>query len=121
MKYHRSGVMISLLASLAILTSFSTQAKICKQTGSTWVKFSNHIVTSIDYAIAMPKGKTVEVGTGVKLFGEPRGSIYSSSKPFEITAYGAGALYVRSINGGSFEVCVDSSGQDAITLYRASF
>lgn len=112
----------SVIILLSIVTSFGAKAKICKDINETWVKFSDHVVTSIKYVIAMPKDKKVIVGTGVMIWDKPRGSIYRSSEPFEIKAYGIGALYIRSDGSGeSFRVCVDSNGQTAITLYQTSF
>jgi hypothetical protein len=106
---------------LSLLLCFFAEAKTCKNVGKDWTWFSDYAVSSIEYAIAMPKNKEIIVGTGMMLFGEPRGSIYKENKPFEIKAYGLGALHLRSKDGSPVKICVDSNGAKAITLYKDEF
>ncbi|MDW1905999.1 hypothetical protein R7P71_17670 [Vibrio sp. 705] len=69
----------------------------------------------------MPKGEKIIVGTGIMLLGKPRGSIYEGVKPFDIVAYGFGALHIRSHSGKPIRVCVDSGEVTALKLYEMEF
>lgn len=93
----------------------------CKVVGDEWQRLSIHVLGSIEYVSVGPPDKPYELGTGLFLFGRPRGDRKNAVGTEKITAYGAGALFVRSKDGTSFKVCVTSDGFSPITIIKREF
>lgn len=104
-----------------MFSNFCAEARVCKEISGKWSWFGDHAVGSIQYSIAMPLGRIVLVGTGIKIWGKPRGSIYRNDKPFQIKAYGIGAIHAHSEDGDPVRVCIDSRSATAISLYNDEF
>lgn len=95
---------------------------ICKLVGKDWAWFGDHVAMSIDYVVAGLPGRQYETGTGISFRGSPRGTRKIHTGKAEITAYGAGALHIRSADGGEpFKVCATSAGMSAITIMQREF
>ncbi|WP_136625395.1 MULTISPECIES: hypothetical protein [Mesorhizobium] len=94
---------------------------ICKIVNNEWQEFSFHVVGSIDYVAVGQRGKAYELGTGVYLFGRPRGERKSGHDVTKITAIGFGALYARSKDSTQFKVCITSEGVSPITIIDKEF
>lgn len=115
------AIVVTAALSLA-QAGYANDSYSCKNVGSEWTWFSDHVVWSIDYVLVGPQGREFEIGTGVSVGGRPQGSHRRATHIAEITAYGAGALHVRKIDGGTdFKVCATSLGVDPITIYTREF
>lgn len=112
-----------LITGSALLVSGASHsaAYICKQVGPDWQELSFHVLSSIEYVVVGPAGKQYEIGTGLWVFGRPRGTRDTGRGVTRITAFGVGGLYVRSIAGDEFKVCATSEGVSPITIINEQF
>jgi len=106
---------------LAIMPNLA-HAERCKQATDLWTWFSDHLVTSVTYVIQGPRGRIYEVGTGIKAWGAPRGTIHRGTEKIEVTAYGIGAIHVRlSDGGGAGTICVAEGNLSTINFLDIEF
>lgn len=79
-----------------------------KMVGNKWAWFDDYAFGSAKWTINCEPGRTIEVGTGVKIFGEPRGSKTRITTHGIITTLGLGAIHIKVVDGkGSCGVQVD--------------
>lgn len=98
-------------------TNVAIAEESCKNIGSEWVWFSDHIAMTVDYYVAGPLGRKYEIGTGMSLNDSVWGWTTPGDGLTEVTAWGMGALHVRKYDSGEdFQVCVGSTGMQAIQM-----
>ena len=93
----------------------------CKDVGAAWVRLGWHVAARVEYQLVTEPDAAYEVGTGVFLWGEPRGSKYSATGFSEIEAYGLGSLVARSLSKQPLKICFTASEMEAITIFSAEF
>jgi hypothetical protein len=92
----------------------------CKTVASDWTWFSDHLALSISYAIYAEAGRRYAVGTGVFISGKPRGRVAEASGSSLTTAYGAGSLHIRFIDGlGEGRICVEPGALETVPVFKA--
>jgi hypothetical protein len=112
---------IALLFFPLISTAAPEDYPICKLVGKNWAWFSDHAVSSIKYYVVIETGAKVVVGTGIKIFDKPRGSIITLSGEETVNAYGIGSIHIRSTDTSSAKVCLNSGKAVPITIIREYF
>lgn len=113
-----TGLMLPL--SLFSSEGFDEYGVSCKDVGQEWTWFSDHWVTSITYLVVPVKGASVQVGTGV-FHHRPYGSITTINEGQAITAFGLGAIHVRTDATEPVWVCVSQTNMNLITIYKKYF
>lgn len=89
-----------------------------KEVTDKWTWFTNYYYFSSEWTLNAEVGRQLEVGLGISVFGKPRGGIHKFSQYYTFTAYGAGAIKVRVIDGkGPCMVRLDGGKVEAIPLY----
>lgn len=96
---------------------------ICKEVGKNWEWFGDHAVSSIEYVVAFDKNQhsKISVGTGIFIYGKPRGKIQNLATEKKIDSYGIGAIHIRNESGGKVKVCVTTESVSAISFYSDNF
>lgn len=113
---------VGLFAGLLAIIPDIAHAERCKQVTDLWAWFSDHLVTSVTYVVQGPRGRIYEVGTGIKAWGAPRGTIHRGTEKIEVTAYGIGAIHVRlSDGGGPGTICVSEGNISTIDFLDIEF
>lgn len=69
-----------------------------KQLTSEWGWFEDYAFLNATYILHCQKKCSCEYGSGLKVFGKPRGSTDSFKGVIEIAVYGLGALHIRSLD-----------------------
>lgn len=69
-----------------------------KQLTNKWGWFEDYAFLNATYILHCQKNCSCEYGSGLKVFGKPRGSIDSFKGVREITVYGLGAIHIRSLD-----------------------
>lgn len=110
-----------MLAALVVAAPAVARDTHCKETGTNWTWFSDHVVSSITYVVEGGPGRKYEVGTGISIFGKPRGSTRMATGKIEVTAWGLGALYVRMRDGARGIVCAEQGDIKTITFVSTDF
>lgn len=64
-----------------------------------WSHASTYVFLSVTFVIACEPNRRCEAGTGLYVGGKPRGSRRAFSGTITMTAFGAGALYLRADDG----------------------
>ena len=64
-----------------------------------WTWFEDYAFAYAEYTVACEPGRQCQVGTGMFLFGEPRGEKNRFSGEREITVFGFGAIHIRVVDG----------------------
>lgn len=64
-----------------------------------WRWMEDYLVAKTTYVVGCPHNRKCEAGTGVYFRDEPRGSRQAFSGDVEMLVVGAGALYVRVLDG----------------------
>ena len=67
--------------------------------GADWQWAETYVYGTATYLVACPPDRRVQVGMGIKAFGEPRGEKVRFSGEREITVVGAGQLHFRVDDG----------------------
>lgn len=93
----------------------------CTEVGSDWVELGWHVAARVNYTVVSGGEVNYELGTGVFVWGEPRGSKYTVTGFIEVEAYGYGSLVVRSLSGQVEKICFAATSVDPITIYSAEF
>lgn len=93
----------------------------CSEVGANWVELGWHVAARIKYKIVSEHDVTYELGTGVFVWGKPRGSRYTATGFTEVEAYGYGSLVARSLSGQTVKICFTATSIDPITIYSAEF
>ena len=120
-----SSFSMALVASLALAPT-SAQGQMsdytCKVIDGDWAWFSDHALTRVTYVVSAAGYRQYQVGTGVSLWGKPRGRIRTSSGLTEATTFGNGAIHVRFSDGkGPGQVCVALGDLSVVTLPEIDF
>ena len=114
----------SALAVMIVLvgTTSARSDSFCKEIGSDWVWFSDHVALWVSYVTEAAPNRKYAVGTGVSIGGKPRGQVREVSGKVETTAYGAGALHVRFVdNLGTGTVCAAQGNLKATQFIDEEF
>jgi hypothetical protein len=104
----RAMLVVAVLNILSVISVYA-EDYICKDVGSSWVWFSDHVATSVEYKVI---GET----------GNPLGWREKYTEMAEFSAWGLGAVHIRAIDGGEpFKVCLATGGISPITIYKKEF
>ncbi len=85
---------------LLLVPGSGVAAPLCREVGSAWQWFGDHVVLTIDYVIVGAHGRRYEVGTGPSVNGSPWGWRESYVGSAEVAAWGAGAIHIRQKDDG---------------------
>jgi len=89
-----------------------------KPVGTDWVWFSDYAYFRSEWTVSAEDGCELEVGSGMRINGEPRGSARRFSRYIKFTAWGIGAIHVRAVAGmAPCLVRVDLGQFDLIPVY----
>lgn len=93
-----------------------------KDVGTSWTWLTDYAYATAEWTLNTEDGCSVEVGTGIKAFGKPRGSVHTFTGHYRFTTWGIGAIHVRSARGSTVcRVRLDQGDVGAITVYRGDF
>lgn len=96
----------------------SAQSERSKQVGTDWVWFTDYAFLWSEWTLNAEAGCELEVGTGMKIAGKPRGSVRRFEQHIQIKAWGAGAIHVRAVGGRApCMVRVDPGEAGVIGIY----
>lgn len=110
------------LAILPAPTHAQISDYLCKEISSDWAWFSDHLLARVTYVVKAAEGREYQIGTGMSLWGKPRGRIQTASGITEVTAYGIGAIHVRLSDGKDLgRVCVALGDLGVVTLPEIEF
>ena len=100
-----------------LLSSSSAEPPHQKSVGTEWVWFTDYAFFRSEWTVNAEDGCELEVGSGVKIQGKPRGSVRRFSKHIVLTAWGVGAIHVRAVAGiAPCEVRVDMGDFDLLPV-----
>ena len=93
-----------------------------KRVGSDWTWFDDYVFVTASYTCFSPPGRTVQVGMGVFMFGEPRGEKVAVSGKSSFTVIGAGAIHIRVYDSvPDCEVAISQDNNVLVPILRESF
>jgi len=93
-----------------------------KTVGRDWTWFEDYAYVTATYTCFTPKGRRVQVGMGLFVFGEPRGEKVAVSEKGDFTVLGAGAVHIRVYDDGpECEVAVTQDSNMPIPVLRGEF
>jgi len=83
-----------------------------------WTWFSDYYYISSEWTLNGESGCHFELGTGISIFGKPRGGITPFTGRYTFTVWGVGAIQVR-VPKGQFpcRVRLDQGNVSAISVY----
>jgi hypothetical protein len=91
------------------------------EVGKKWHWMEDYVMLTATYVLVSPSDRRVEFGTGMFVFGEPRGSRGKFSGEREVTTYGGGAIHVRlADNGGPCLVGLAQKSYKLVTIASGS-
>lgn len=114
------------LLTLLLLTSAAYNSAWSNETeerivGSDWTWFTDYAYLSAEWTLNVEDGCELEVGTGIKAFGKPRGSKHRFSRHYQFTTWGIGAIHVRAIGGKPCRARLDQGDVGALPILRDDF
>jgi hypothetical protein len=88
--------------------------------GNSWQWFTDYAFLTSDWTLNVEPNCAVEVASGLMVSGHPWGSTHQFTTYYHFTAYGAGAIHVRSVKQGQpCNVRLDMGYVSAIPVYSS--
>lgn len=113
---------VALMGLVSPLTPALAAEYLCREVGADWTWFSDHVAAAVDYVIVGQPGRRYEVGTGLSMWGAPRGFRSTHAGEASVTAWGMGALHIRRADDGPpFKVCAGASHLKPIDIIKLEF
>lgn len=90
-----------------------------KSVGAQWTWLAEYVYLSSRWTINAEPGRTLEVGMGVRVFGQPRGQKKRFTSIVHFTTVGLGSIHVRVTDeGGPCLVRLDQGKVGLITVHH---
>lgn len=89
-----------------------------KLVGTEWVWFTDYAYLTSEWTLNAEEGCSLQVGTGMKIGGTPRGQVRTFAGHVKFTTWGIGAVHVRAIGGmAPCTVRIDQGSVQALGVY----
>lgn len=111
---------VGILAFVVVGAAFAAPQYQQHIVGNSWQWFTDYAFLTSDWTLNVEPNCAVEVASGVMVSGHPWGSTHQFTSYYHFTAYGAGAIHVRSVKKDQpCNVRLDMGEVSAIPIYSS--